>query len=149
MSNCQYTLRYVPQRRRKFRKIIKKYLVMHARKKRSKGKTKTWTNAGTGEVLGFQSTTLVILVLTLPPPQISQSFVFIFLFCVTSWHFMIYFITTLFVETYMFKQSPIKFLQEFVKVHQFMHWFILKLPENCIKHVNFVFILKFSHSMNK
>lgn len=80
MSNCQYTLRYVPQRRRKFRKIIKKYLVMHARKKRSKGKTKTWTNAGTGEVLGFQSTTLVILVLTLPPPQISQSFV-VFILC--------------------------------------------------------------------
>lgn len=71
---------------------------MHARKKRSKGKTKTWTNAGTGEVLGFQSTTLVILVLTLPPPQISQSFVV--LFCVTSKHFMIYFLTTLFVETY-------------------------------------------------
>lgn len=73
MSNCQYTLRYVPQRRRKFRKIIKKYLVMHARKKRSKGKNKTWTNAGTGEVLGFQSTTLITLVLSLPP-NIPQGF---------------------------------------------------------------------------
>lgn len=65
---------------------------MHARKKRSKGKNKTWTNAGTGEVLGFQSTTLITLVLSLPP-NIPQGF-----FCVTSQCFMIYFLTTLYVR---------------------------------------------------
>lgn len=91
---------------------------MHARKKRSKGKTKTWTNAGTGEVLGFQSTTLVILVLTLPPPQISQSFVVFILCYIQTFHDLF---SNNFVCGNMFKQSIIKFLQEFVKVHQFMH----------------------------
>lgn len=88
---------------------------MHARKKRSKGKNKTWTNAGTGEVLGFQSTTLVTFVLSLPP-SIPQYF-----FCVTSQRFMVYFLTTLYVRKQMFEQSTIKFLQEYVTVHQCMH----------------------------
>lgn len=58
VSKCQYTMHFVPQRRRKLQKTIKKYLVMNARKKRSKGKNKTTTNSETGEVWGFQSTTL-------------------------------------------------------------------------------------------
>lgn len=42
----------------------------------------------------------------------------------------------------MFEQSTITFLQEYVKVHQWMHWFILKsMKINC-------FTLKFSHHIN-